>query len=75
MPNLRVERSAITRLVDDVLGFMDFLGTGPATDYDRACDVQEPAAVLRAPPSGVLILRDAAGGAAWLPHCFRESYS
>jgi hypothetical protein len=47
-----------------------FLGTGPATDYDRACDVQEPAAVLHAPPGWVLILQDAAGGAAWLPPLF-----
>jgi hypothetical protein len=47
-----------------------FLGTGPATDYDRACDVEEPAAVLCAPPSWVLVLREAAGGAAWLPPLF-----
>lgn len=46
------------------------LGTGPATDYDRACDVEAPAAVLRAPPSWVLVLREAHGGAAWLPPLF-----
>ena len=39
----------------------------PATDYDRACDVEDGAALLTAGPGWVLVLNGELGGAGWLP--------
>ena len=39
----------------------------PATDYDRACDVEEGAALLTAGPGWVLVLNGELAGAGWLP--------
>jgi hypothetical protein len=39
----------------------------PATDYDRACDVEEGAALLSAGEGWVIVLNSEIAGAGWLP--------